>query len=215
VQAAEAKLIKASLEQGRCSDDEVSCYSICEEDEYMQQGKCVACTRCNERGLHTLAKCTHLEDSVCQVLGAAIAASTKSAMILKPGLYSDAGTCGAVLDNRRRFTLRGEGGAASTIIDCTKDSLRHFEVKGGSTLVLIGITLLNGGIESLERGGCVYVVGSSLTMYDVAMSGCTAQYGAGLYASEGSTVVVGTGSVLSENTAIEHGGCIYGKIALL
>jgi hypothetical protein len=211
VQAAVAQLIETSLERGRCSDDEASCYSICEDDEYLSQGKCVACTRCNDLGQHTWTRCTRLEDAVCQPLSQAIAATTEPEMTLKPGRYASAGTCGIVLDNHRRLTIRSEGGAASTVIDCTEDSGRHFQVKGGSTLILIGVTLLNGGTESMARGGCIDVVGSTLTMFDVALSGCTAQYGGAVYASAGSTVTVGTGSALTENTAIQDGGCVYGE----
>jgi hypothetical protein len=218
VDAAVATLVDAAIQLGRCSDSQSSCYSVCEEDEFLSGGKCVPCKQCSDYGLFTLEKCTRLKDAVCQSLSAAIETWAEDTMVLKKGVYSGAGTCGAVLRNRKSLTIQGLYGVSDTVIDCTAEPapVRHFDVQGGSTLVLTGITLLYGGSDSVSHGGCISVTeGSSLVMSHVVVSGCSAQYGGGVHALGGSIVTIGTGTVLSDNTAIETGGCVYGEMRVL
>ncbi len=213
VDAAVLSLMGELKEQDRCNDNESSCYAFCEDDEFFRAGECLPCTKCNTLGLYTFDSCTRLGDAVCMPLGHAISVSNSGVMVLEKGVYSVKGTCGGIVNNKRTITIEAPDGAAKTVIDCSEDSTRHFDVARGSTLILNGVTLLNGGSDSVERGGCIRVSGksSTLIMFDVVMTGCIAQYGGGVYASDGAAVSIGKASVLSDITALQDGGCVFGE----
>jgi hypothetical protein len=217
VDAAVLTLIDVSKALGRCSDD-ASCYSVCEYDEYFSEGQCVACTRCITRGFFTVEACTRLSDAVCKPLGEVVSSTSSSrVLVLTQGRFFGKGTCGGIVNNERMITIEAPDGAGNTVIDCSADSSRHFDVMEGSTLILKGVTLLNGGSESIESGGCVRVTGNSsaLVTVDVVITGCIAQYGGAVHASEGALITIGTGSVLHDNTAIQDGGCVYGEMTIM
>ncbi len=212
-------LIDASKAQGRCSEDDASCYSVCEVDEFFSAGQCVACTRCITLGLFTVERCTRLSDAVCKPLGEVVSLNSSTGVLaLTEGRYFGKGTCGGMVDNQRMLTIEAPDGAASAVvIDCSADGTRHFDVMEGSTLVLKEVTLLNGGSEDIENGGCVRVIGnmSAFVAVHVVMTGCIAQYGGGLYASDGAVVTLGAGSVLYGNSATQDGGCVYGEMTIV
>jgi hypothetical protein len=163
-------------------------------------------------GLFTVEKCTRLKDAVCRPLGEAITATNSGVLVIGKGWYSGRGTCGGIVDNQRKVTIEAPDGVENTVIDCSEDAVRHFEVGEGSTLVIRGVTLMNGGSDSVSQGGCVRVTGRGavVSLFDVVLTGCIAQYGGAVYASSGATVMIGMRSVLRDNTAVEEGGCLWG-----
>jgi hypothetical protein len=185
---------------------------VCADNEFFERGKCVPCSDCSTSGLFAVDKCTRLKDSTCVPLGDAVSVANTGVLVLKKGIYAAKGTCGGIVDKQRQITIEAPDGAENTIIDCSAEPSRHFDVMAGSTLVIRGVTLLYGGSETLDQGGCIRVTGTSatLTMVDVVMSGCMAEYGGAIYASGGATVSVRGGSLLTQNSAIQDGGCVYG-----
>jgi CSLREA domain-containing protein len=138
------------------------------------------------------------------------------------------------LDIVDRLTIEGTG-PGSTIIDASGIiSDRVFDVRtGGTTVVISGVTIINGsiagygggiyaessdlvlinvevisntstGIGSDLRGGGVYVESGSVRLEDTRVISNSADYGGGLYVRDGSVTL--SGGEISTNTATNGGG---------
>lgn len=96
-------------------------------------------------------------------------------------------------------------GAGNPVIDgngaTTGD--RVFEVRGAVALALVGVRVLNGRIPTAPGGGVLTATGSTLSLVDVEISGCTADVGAGV-ASNGTLDLVRV--TVDGNTATSEGG---------
>lgn len=139
------------------------------------------------------------------------AASEGDTVLVKPGTYT--GTDNTDLDFAgTNVTLRGEGGASVTTIDCAGGrSTRVFyfwDGDAGPSCVIEGLTLTNGGIYS--PGGLVYCWMSSPTFVDCVFSNSVGTYGGALYICESTASF--TRCVFSGNTA-DHGGAAQIELA--
>ncbi len=110
--------------------------------------------------------------------------------------------------------LLAPDGPAQTIVDCyaEDDTLqhRHFNVVESSYLRISSLSLLYGGTDLVEHGGCILVSeGSTLNIVDSILSNCRAQYGGAIHASGGAYVVLGGSTQLQANTAVHDGGCVH------
>ena len=125
---------------------------------------------------------------------------------LAPGRYSP---CGATIPNNRRVTVEGTAGAVETILDCNYSG-RHFSIKPGARLTLIGVSLVNGRQNCVAAdcseancevpdcsdalGGAIAAWGGTLVMHDSLISGCSAE-GAG-------AIILGDGSGMNATNVI-------------
>jgi hypothetical protein len=128
--------------------------------------------------------------------------------------YYGVGTCGGTVRGNRTVSLIAPDGPANTIVDCyaQDDTLqtRHLNVLEGSYLRINGLSLVYGGTDLVEQGGCIFISeGSTLNIANSILANCKAQYGGGIHASQGAFVVLGGNTQLQDCTAVREGGCVH------
>jgi len=110
------------------------------------------------------------------------------------------------LDIRDSLEIWGTGSGSMTIEGAGID--RVFEVRDNTLVTINDLTIRGGNAGSFYVGGIyVWGSGSSLRLQRVVVSNNTAEYGAGIYAWEGSLDVYN--STISSNTSTRSGGGIY------
>lgn len=137
------------------------------------------------------------------------AARDGDVVLLGPGTYRGPGNRDLDL-NGKAITVRGEEGAAATVIDC-EGAGRGFDFQSGEgpAATVAGLTILNGRVA--DTGGAIRcTAGSSPTLADCVLSGGSAFSGGALYCRAASPVL--TDCVLSGNKASLGGAlsCLEG-----
>jgi hypothetical protein len=114
----------------------------------------------------------------------------------------------------KTVSLIAPDGPSHTTVDCyaQDDTLqtRHLNVLEGSYLRINGLSLVYGGTDLVEHGGCILVdKGSTLNMVDSVLANCKAQYGGAIHAADGAFVVLGGNTQIQDSTALRNGGCVH------
>jgi hypothetical protein len=127
--------------------------------------------------------------------------------------YYGPGTCGATVEASKIIFLTAPDGPEYTIVDCSAEQgsfeVRHFNVAQGGTLRMTGLSLVSGGNDATEQGGCIQVSGgSTVTLVNSILTGCRAQSGGAIHVSEQSFVSIAGSSIVKDNSAMQTGGCL-------
>jgi predicted outer membrane repeat protein len=118
-------------------------------------------------------------------------------IIAKPGTYKGPGNRGIDFEGKA-ITLRSEGGAEATIIDCEwGDPAFSFHSGEGSNTVVDGFTMT-------RAPGCIVCSGSSPTIVNCILTGNVGGQGGGIYCNQGSPTIVSC--LIHDNVATEGGG---------
>jgi hypothetical protein len=132
--------------------------------------------------------------------------------MIPKGRYYAPGTCGGTVAGGKLVSLVALDGPEVTIVDCGAEDVnqRHLNVLEGSNLRITGLTLLSGGSDSVEQGGCILLSGAStITLANAILKNCRAQFGGAIHASQESAVLVSGDSILQDNNALFDGGSLY------
>ena len=138
------------------------------------------------------------------------AASDGDTVAIAPGTYSGAGNRDVDFGGAS-VALIGASGSATTIMYCGEAG-RALVIQSGENVVVRGLTLI--GAHSVEHGGGIYCLGSSLTLDDVRVLGCSSEKnGGGVYCKDGTISV--TAATIEDNSAGGNGGgiSVYGDVS--
>ena len=139
------------------------------------------------------------------------AAAEGDTVLVMPGTYSGADNTNLDFAGTN-VTLRGDGGASVTIIDCAgRPSSRVFyflEGDAGPSCIIEGLTLTNGG--DYNPGGLIYCWLSSPTFVDCVFSNSVGTYGGALYICESTASF--TNCIFTGNQSA-HGGAAQVELA--
>jgi hypothetical protein len=139
-------------------------------------------------------------------------------VLVGPGVYTGAGNRNLDLHGKI-IAVRGEAGAAATIIDCAQAG-RGFMLIGlfGSEAVIEGFTIENGSSGAgVEGGGGIFIAGGAPTIRNCVLTHNTARGesysggGGGLVAYSASSLIVGC--TFTENTVTGDVGALGGGLA--
>ena len=201
-------VMAAAQTDGLCGQE--NCYTLCPLGYYYTNEEgCQQCTACNDDGRFAVTQCTSLADAICAYLGEVVSnAESGSTITLAAGRYYGPGTCGAIVNESRSITLIAPDGPTKTIIDCSAEGQRHFTVEGeGSSLVIDGVSIINGGSEGQDVGGCVKVASeSSMVIKNSILNNCTAISGGAIHVENSRFALMGSSSISGK--AVGKGGCI-------
>lgn len=123
-------------------------------------------------------------------------------VLVAAGIYR--GTGNKNLDyGGRPITVRSEAGYSTTIIDCQGSGRGVFFQSGETTAsVFDGFTILNG---NMERGAGIYCLGSSPTIQNCVISGCSGFYCAGIYCKDDAHAIISNCKIIG-NAGNYNGG---------
>ncbi|MCH7918451.1 MAG: right-handed parallel beta-helix repeat-containing protein [Planctomycetes bacterium] len=103
----------------------------------------------------------------------------------------------------RSITVRSEAGSSKTIIDCQGSGRGAFFHSGETTASLLdGFTIING---NTERGAGIYCLGSSPTIQNCVISGCSGFYCAGIYCKDEAHAIISNCKIVG-NAGNYNGG---------
>ena len=108
------------------------------------------------------------------------------------------------------ITITGLGSANLTV-DAGGNS-RVFYISSaanGAEVLMSGLSVINGDAGSAYGGGLYDGHDSDLTLTDVSITGCVADYGGGIYVGRNNGTVKIIDSTISDNYATETGGGLY------
>ena len=118
-----------------------------------------------------------------------------------------AGTYSETLMVDKNLTLIGAS-ASSTILQPAGVNQRVINVTSGHNLTVEHLRV-TGGYLSAESGGGIYLAGGNLILNTVTVDLNQGVYGGGIFQAGASGTVTVNNSVISDNSAIIHGGGLY------
>jgi uncharacterized repeat protein (TIGR01451 family)/CSLREA domain-containing protein len=140
-----------------------------------------------------------------------ITLGTGTYVLTRTGTGEDEAATGD-LDITDVLTITGDG-PGQTIIDANSID-RVFEIhSGASTVVISGVTIINGNVTG--DGGGIYHHGNNLILINTDVSSNTADYGGGIFVDSSNATL--NGGQVRGNSAIYDGGgvyVVYGSVTL-
>ena len=166
----------------------------------------------NADGVANASDCVTPVANSCSLRDALAAANTNGDVIV-----FDAALSGQTISLSQGQLLITAGititglGSTNLTVDAASNS-RVFYVQStadGAEVLMSGLSVINGDAGSDYGGGLYDAHDSDLTLTDVSITGCVADYGGGIYVGRNNGTVKIVDSTISDNYATETGGGLY------